>query len=129
MRVAKRSQFHRGEGPEWGPLDALLDELVAAINSIDIGAPADGAGPSTTPAGNLNAVILVFTTNATPDTDDTKRHGLGRTPKGFIQVELFNKTTETPNAGKVYGGSSLPTNDTATFRCTAASKRACVLLF
>lgn len=44
----------------------------------------DGAITDGSKAGNLDAVWVVYTSNATPSTEDTVPHTLGRTPIGLI---------------------------------------------
>lgn len=125
MNITKRAHLAKGGDQSWSILDNLLDSIYQAINSIDIGDIEDGA-----PAANINGRWLVYTTNAVANTDDVKRHRLGRTPKTFLQFERPNKTGETPNAGQLYWGTGpSATDDKVTLRCTTASKQVYVLLF
>lgn len=105
--------------------DQILADLFRVINALDFGTIEDGA-----PAANFNGRWLLYTTNGVANTDDTKRHKLGRVPVSFLQFERPNKTGETPNSGQVYWGTGPSATDlTVTLRCTVASKQVYVLIF
>jgi len=109
--------------------DQILADLFRAVNGISVGTPSDGQR-----AENLDAVWLVYTTNGVANTDDIKRHKLGRVPVGFFQAERPNRVADTPNSGQVYFGAATAaqpsaTSDQVTLRCTTASKQVYVLLF
>lgn len=129
MRVSQKVSLAGGDAEParaWSAADQTVGDLFRAVNSISVGRTIeDGAR-----AENFDGVWLVYTTNAVADTDDVKRHKLGRPPVGFLPVERPNRTGETPNSGQIYWGTGPSSNDqTVTLRCTVASKRAYVLLF
>lgn len=105
-------------------LDQMLEDLFRAVNAVDLGTAANQAVP-----GQLSGRYLVYTSNAVADTDDTVRHTLGRVPVGMLNVEVPILPGATPNSGRVYWGSALPTDKVVTLRCTTASKRAAVIIW
>jgi len=84
---------------------------------IGLGTAADG-----TAAGKLNAKYQVYTSNATPDAEDTIAHGLGRTPVGFIVIDK-------DKAGDIYDGGTAWTDTNIYLKCAVASVTATVLVF
>ena len=123
MKVTKRAHLQNGGDGAWAVLDDLLDSLFQAVNSISFGSPGNAIVPP-----NIDGRYLEYTTNSAADTNDTLNHQLGRVPVGILQLEVALRSDETPNAGRVYWGSIAATDTTITLRCTAASKRVCVLL-
>ena len=71
-------------------------------------------------ADNIDGAILEFTTNATPDTQDTTAHGLDRVPTYFILLDI-NK------GGVLYRSAAF---DATNFysKCTVASAAVKVLV-
>lgn len=70
---------------------------------------------------NMDVSIVTYTSNATPDTQDTVAHGLGKTPTGFIPVEK-------DKAGDIYKSASA---DEANLylKCSVASVAVKLLVF
>jgi len=105
-------------------IDQDMESLFRAVNSVTFRDVDNGIIP-----GNIDGRYLIYTTNGTADTDDTVNHKLERVPVGLIQIEAPILAGASPNAGKVYFGSVVPTALTVTLRCTTTSKRAVILLF
>jgi hypothetical protein len=70
---------------------------------------------------NIDAVIASFTSNATPDTEDTVAHTLGRIPSYFIVADI-NK------GGVVYRGATTFTKTNVYLKTTVASAAVKVIL-
>ncbi len=85
--------------------------------SISLGDASDG-----TLAGVLNGRYQTYTTNATPDTEDTVAHGLGRVPVGFIVVNR-------DKAGIVYDSGGTWTTTNILLKCNVASMTTTILVF
>ena len=63
---------------------------------------------------NISGEWQVFTTNATPDTEDTIAHTIGAIPQGYIVVSQSL-------AGSLYLGTTAWTATNVYFRCSVAS--------
>jgi hypothetical protein len=71
---------------------------------------------------NMDARLVTFTSNATPDTEDTTAHGLGRVPTGFI-VYSQNKAGSLYNGGTAHNATNIYT------KCNVASVTFKVIVF
>lgn len=69
---------------------------------------------SATKAGNFNAQWITFTSDATPDAENTVAHKLERVPTGYL-VGQRNK------AGVLYNGSTTWTTSNIYLKCDVAS--------
>lgn len=72
-------------------------------------------------ADNFDAVFVTYTSNATPNTEDTVAHTLGKVPTGYIPV-LKDK------AGDFYNTSAL-TKTNLLIKCSVASVTTTLLVF
>lgn len=99
----------------------MLDELLAAVNSVSVTPIADAQQ-----AGQLDAVWLVAQFEVA-NTEKTFAHNLGRAPTGFIEAKTFADPGETQVDGEVRMVSVTAT--TVVLRCAGASKKARLLLF
>jgi len=73
-------------------------------------------------AGLLNAIYQVYTSNVTPDTEDTIVHGLGRIPVGFLVVDK-------DKAGDIYDGGTAWTDTNIYLKCSVATVAAVILVW
>lgn len=71
---------------------------------------------------NVDCVMVEFTSNGTPNTQDTVAHTLGKVPTGFLVV---NKD----KAGDVYAGGTTWTKTNIYFKTTVASVALKILVF
>ncbi|MCE5199812.1 MAG: hypothetical protein ABFD54_08895 [Armatimonadota bacterium] len=81
-----------------------------------------GDGSDGSLAGGLDAIYQNYTTNATPDTEDTIAHGLGRTPVGFVVVSI-------DKAGMVYKGVTAWDGTNLYLKCSITSASVTILIF
>ena len=100
---------------DWAPMlihdiGASMEQMLRVLNgNVGFG---DG-----TDFDNLKGKWLTYSTNASPDTEDTVTHDLGSVPVGFL-------TMEPPEAGYLYKGPT-PWTTTAIFlKCSAAAQTA-----
>lgn len=104
------------------PLEVLelLKDITKFLNDRDlnlVGLLNKGLGFN----DNFNGALLSYTSNATPDTQDTVAHGLLRAPTDFIVVNI-------DKGGVVYKSAAF--NATNVFlKCTAASAAVKVFVF
>lgn len=63
---------------------------------------------------NVDMVDIEYTSNATPDTEDTVSHNLGKTPTGFLVYSI-------DKGGVVYNGTTSWDADNIYLKCTTAS--------
>jgi len=105
------------ENEPTGKVYAWLDADNLADLSITLGDASDGS-----PVGKLDARYQVYTTNATPDTEDTIAHGLGRTPVGYVVVCK-------DKAGDVYKGTTAWDGTNIYLKCSIASVAVTILVF
>jgi hypothetical protein len=70
---------------------------------------------------NFDCVFVTYTSNATPNTEDTVAHTLGKLPTGYIPI-LKDK------AGDFYNTSS-PTKTDLLIKCSVASVTTTLLVF
>ena len=70
----------------------------------------------------LDGEFISGTTNATPNTEDTLTHTLGRVPKGFIVVGK-------DKAGDVYDGGTANTDTNLNIKCAVASVTVKIYVF
>ena len=73
-------------------------------------------------AGKLKAVYVDYTSNATPDTEDTVAHNLGWIPKGFIIVNR-------DKAGIAYDSGTAWTSSNIYLKCNVATVAFKLLVF
>lgn len=97
-----------------------IERLFKAIAYLQLTAR-DGAIQNADKAGNLNAVWVVFTSNAVANTEDAIAHTLGRTPVGMIP--------SLPGQGGVLYMSTQPTSATLFLKSTTPSTIWKVLVF
>lgn len=71
---------------------------------------------------NVDASRIVFTSHATPGTEASVAHGLGKVPLGYI-------VTGQETAGTVYDGSTANTNTTLYLKSDVSSKAFRLLVF
>jgi len=71
---------------------------------------------------NFDGLYVDYTSNATPDTEDTVSHGLGRVPTGFLVVNL-------DKAGIVYDGGTAWTSTNIYLKCNVASVATKIFIF
>lgn len=69
---------------------------------------------ATTLLAKINGVFISGTTNATPDTESSFAHTLGRVPRGFIVITK-------DKAGDMYAGSTANTSSLIYLRNAVAS--------
>jgi len=111
-----------GDNEVWiGDVDtggSVVDEPAGKpYAGISFGTAEDG-----TLAGALGGRYQAYTTNATPDTEDTVAHGLGRVPVGFIVVRR-------DKAGVIYDSGGTWTSTNILLKCNVASLAATILVF
>jgi hypothetical protein len=82
----------------------------------------DAAAKSRPRLTELDAKLVSYVTNGTPDTQDPVSHGLGRAPSGFI-------VTSQEAAGSVYRTEQPWTADRMYLKCSAAGVRVTLLVF
>ena len=71
---------------------------------------------------NVSCKLVSFTSNATPDTEDTTAHGLGKVPNGYI-VYSQNK------AGSLYDSGTAHTATNIYTKCDVASVTFKIIVF
>lgn len=97
-----------------GPINPRIDELFKNLSDIL------NAGISFT--DNVDCKLVSYASNATPDTEDTLAHGLGKTPTGFIVVAK-------DKAGDIYNGGTADDKTNIHLKCSVASVTATLLIF
>ena len=91
-------------------LDADLANLFMAFRGrVRFGSTTDGYRGE-----NISGEFQVFTSNATPDTEDTIGHTIGAIPVGYIVLKQ-------DKAGSLYLGSTTWTSTNIYFKCNVAS--------
>ena len=96
---------------------------ITSVSDLRVMGPVGlGTGADGTQVGQLDAKFQIYTTNATPDTEDTIVHGLGRIPIGYIIVSC-NK------AAIVYNGATAWDITNIYLRCNAASTAVTFMVF
>lgn len=91
-------------------LDADLANLFMAFRGrVRFGSTTDGYRGE-----NISGEFQVFTSNATPDTEDTIGHTIGAIPVGYIVLKQ-------DKAGSLYLGSTTWTSTNTYFKCNVAS--------
>lgn len=112
MKVAKDYTFNENRDlkPQVRRLDANLKKLFdLAQGRIRFGRGNDGDRGE-----NLQGEFQVFTSNATPDTEDTIAHTVGAVPVGYIVLKQ-------DKAGSLYLGSTAWTSTNVYFKSDVAS--------
>jgi hypothetical protein len=71
---------------------------------------------------NFDCKLVSFTSNATPDTEDTIAHGLGRTPTGYL---IYSKD----KAGILYDGGTAFDATNLYLKCNVASVALKIIVF
>lgn len=71
---------------------------------------------------NVDCDLVTFTTDATPDTEDTTAHSLGKVPTGFI-VYSQDKAGSLYNSGTAFTSSNIYT------KCDVASVEFKIIVF
>ncbi len=94
-------------------LYSVIDEFIRDVRRIN------NRGISI--ADNVDCKLITVSTNATPDTEDTTAHGLGKIPTGFIVYEQ-NK------AGSLYKSKTYTSTNIYT-KCNVASVTFKVIVF
>jgi hypothetical protein len=106
-------------------MQGLTDQQKAAFNQSIPGMGTKGSGKSAGDIINslftLGGVIVPYTSNATVNTQDTVKHGLGYTPKGYI---VIGKAA----AGDVYTGAAADGTNIY-LKCSTASNAITLLVF
>lgn len=87
----------------------IANLFTAMAGRIRLGTGVDGARGE-----NISGEFQVFTSNATPDSEDTIAHTVGAVPVGYIVLKQ-NK------AGSLYTGSTTWTSSNVYFKCNVAS--------
>lgn len=70
---------------------------------------------------NVDCVFVTYTSNATPDTEDTVAHALGKVPTGFIVIDL--------NKAAIIYKSAAHTKTNLLLKCNVATTTATLLVF
>ena len=83
--------------------------LKALKGRVRFGSPTDGYRGE-----NISGEFQVFTSNATPDAEDTVAHTIGAIPVGYIVLKQ-------DKAGSLYLGSTAWTSGNTYFKCNVAS--------
>jgi len=91
-----------------------LDEQSSDLDSILNGGLLFGT--------NFDAVMISVTSNATPDTEDTVAHTLGKAPTGYI---VYYKD----KAGDIYDGGTTWTTSSIYLKCSVASVTYKIIVF
>ncbi len=112
--------------------EAANDILIATVSPLGVidNAPAAksfaglslGDATDGSLAGVLGGRYQTYTTNATPDSEDTVAHGLNRVPVGFIVVNR-------DKAGIIYDSGGTWTTTNILLKCNVASMAATILVF
>lgn len=104
-------------GTEFSSVENTPDNEVYLHGPVSLG---DGVNGSI--AGQLNAQTLVYTTNATLDTEDSVSHGLSRVPVGFLVIRR-------DKAGIVYDSGGVWSKTVIKLKCNVASVTVTILVF
>ncbi len=97
------------------------DDLLRALNHLDEGLNTI-LNKGLNFGENFDAVYASFTSNVTPDTEDSVSHDLGRVPVGFVVVSR-------DKGGVVYNSGTTNTKTTIYLKCTVASTAVTILVF
>ena len=71
---------------------------------------------------NVDCELVDYTSNGTPDTEDTVVHGLGRVPVGFLVYSL-------DKAGIIYDGGTANTAVNLYLKCSVATVASKIIVF
>lgn len=122
MKISKESDFvdfNKSDPTRWAnEVDTDLKNIVLVLQ----GRVRFGANNTVTNKGeNILGQFITYTTNATPNTEDTVAHALGSVPIGYIVVRQ-NKAASLYDSGTVWTSSSL------FLKCSVASVLVTVFL-
>lgn len=113
MKLVKTSNLssRKNENNQYDKnLDTDMSNLFTALKGrIRFGSPTDGYRGE-----NISGEFQVFTSNATPDTEDTVAHTIGAVPVGYIVLKQ-------DKAGSLYLGSTSWSSSSVYFKCNVAS--------
>jgi hypothetical protein len=115
MRIANTQVLNQNQ-----PIEDQITILQLQINKLYAcleGRVSFGTGVTGTQSGNLEGEWRTYTSNATPNTEDTLPHTIGSVPLGYLVVNQ-NKS------GNIYGTPTLGTAWTASsifLKCDVAS--------
>lgn len=70
----------------------------------------------------LDGEFVTYVSNATPDTEDTVTHTLGRVPKGYFVIRK-------DKAGDIYDGGTADTDTELHLKCAVATVTATIYVF
>lgn len=115
MKLTKAIQFNERQGHD-AQLHTLDNDVTKLYQAIQ-GRLRFGRGTDGDRGENIQGVFQQFTSNGTPDTEDTIAHGAGATPVGLIILWQ-------DKAGSLYQGPSTGTAWDATnvyLKCSVAS--------
>lgn len=102
-------------------LSEFEDSLLRVLNSLNLNLEAIlNRGLNFTE--NFDARILSYTSNASPDTEDTVAHSLGRAPSYFVVISK-------DKAGDFYKSGTAWTSSNIYLKCSVASVAASILVF
>jgi len=91
-------------------LDADISSLFTALH----GRVRFGSGTDGDRGENISGEFQVFTSNATPDTEDTVAHTIGAVPVGYIVLKQ-------DKAGSLYDSGTAWTSTNVYLKCSVAS--------
>lgn len=114
MKVTKQTQIHQKAEvmPQLLGLDHDIQKLFQALQGrLEFGNGTDGNR-----GVNIAGRFQAFTSNATPDTEDTVAHGLGATPSGELYIVMSQS-----KAGSLYKSGTAWDATNAYFKCDVAS--------
>lgn len=113
MKLVKTSNLssRKNENNQYDKnLDTDMSNLFTALKGrIRFGSPTDGYRGE-----NISGEFQVFTSNATPDTEDTVAHTIGAVPVGYIVLKQ-------DKAGSLYMSGTAWTSSNVYFKCDVAS--------
>lgn len=119
MKFAKATQIN--ERHDLKSQIHSLDNDIQRISHLLQGRVRFGTGADGARGENIEGRFQVFTTNATPDTEDTVAHGMATTPIGWILISI-------DKGGVLYKGTTAWDSTNAYFKCTVASAAVTVFL-
>ena len=124
-REAEMSYYKKGRTPKQfpaleEPLRKFDDDVVRYLNEQDENLDSMlNSGLSF--KDNFNAKTVSYTSNASPDTEDTVAHGLGKVPIGVITVEI-------DKGGVVYKSATYDKTNVY-LKCTVAAAAIKILVY
>lgn len=101
------------EGKDHGDIQEIDKDLISLFACLS-GGVRFGAGNHLSKGENIQGMWYTYTSNATPDTEDTLTHNINAVPVGYLVVKQ-NK------AGSLYAGSSAWTTTKMYLKCSVAS--------